>query len=143
MRADQIIISGSRWRFIIVIIPVCYAGVILVHLFIFHHPIKDVLPALIGMTIGLLLVLMSPRFLQYDIAISSDYVEGPIRSGLSSRRHAVPLHNIDISGSKTPTFIRNGYIRTHNNQRIILMGLYFSPSQGKTIFEEIKKWLRS
>jgi hypothetical protein len=143
MNADQIRISGSSWRYMIVILLASYAGIILANSFIMREPIEHCLPALIGATIGLLLVLNYPILRKFDIAISSDHVEGPIRSGLLTRRHTVPLHDIDISGSKTPTLTRNGYIKSHNSQRIILMGLYFSASQGNAIFEEIKKRLAS
>ncbi|MGA2514933.1 MAG: hypothetical protein ABSG44_00115 [Thermodesulfobacteriota bacterium] len=143
MNADQIRIPGSRWRFIIVMTLTSYAGIIFIHLLVIHKPIADCLPALIGIAMATLLAIKSPILRKYDIVISSDYVEGPIRSGLLSRRHAVPLHHIDISGSKTPSLTRNGYIRTQNNQRIFLLALYFSPSQGNAIFEEIERRLSS
>lgn len=114
---------------------------LLAHTMIIRKPVVDVVPLLIGWTVGMLLITRFPLFRKQDIIISPDHVEGPQRQGIFIRRKNVLLSDVDLSTSRLPSITKSGYLLIKDGSKIILAGFYFDRTQGKNIFREIENRL--
>ena len=136
-RDDSIEIKANKYRFLRVHILGGILGGLIVFIFFdkSFYGFLMIMSACLIVTIPILVI--SPK--KYNVILKPDKFEGPIRTKTDFKRISVPYKIIDLSKSRRPSFLRNGFIFTKDGYRILLIALYFNMKQIDRVFEELRK----
>jgi len=136
-RDNSIEFKANRFRFLRIHLLGGILGGLIVFIF-FDRSVYGFLVIMSACLIVTILILIKSP-IKYNIILKPEKFEGPIRVKADFKRISVPYKIIDLSKSRKPSFLRNGFIFTKDGYRILLLTLYFNMKQMDRIFEELKK----